>query len=389
VTLETMIKRAFVDWAEEAQVPAGLADRALRRRTRQRSLKIVVAMGSTVLLVGAAAVVAVSATGTTPRPPASVIRPEAVSMDTTLRTDLSDSFPRHLVAAGHTAVAAYVTGRWLPSAKKPKNLERTWYLYNQSSLTYQKTSWTYLDVAPGMHRAAVLDGPLPTSRVGILDLSTNKVTRWISFDHQVGGVSWAQDGRRLVLTTYDKNPDSYEHYGENLRTGFYLMDADAEPGSFHSVPGNPDNPNSRTDFEWSHSGALIKANTGTKPYWEFYDLNGKPQPAPPFEADSSQQAGLSPKGNLITEFGPGAGPNVTVTNVKTTTVVAILPIEQALAWADDDHLFAIGCAEKDCSGSGEFHNRLLLVGLDGTITPLTGFRDSQAQGAWVPLFTHR
>ncbi|HST83385.1 MAG TPA: hypothetical protein VLL08_16765 [Kineosporiaceae bacterium] len=310
-------------------------------------------------------------------------------MDTTLRTDLSDSFPRHLVAAGHTAVAAYFTGRWLPSAKKPKNFERTWYLYNQSSLTYQKTSWTYLDVAPGMHRAAVLDGQLPTSRVGILDLSTNKVTRWISFDHPVGGVSWAPDGRRLVVTAYDWNPDSFEHYGENLRTGFYVMDADAEPGTFHSLPGNSDNPNSRTDFKWSHSGTMLKTYTAMKPFWKFYDLNGKPQPTPPFEADSPEPAGLSPNGDLLTEFGPSTGPNITVTNVKTNTVVAILPIEQAKAWADDDHLFAIGCAEKACKGSGEFHNRLLLVGLDGTITPLTGFQDSRKQGAWSPVFTHR
>jgi len=45
--------------------------------------------------------------------------------------------------------------------------------------------------------------------------------------------------------------------------------------------------------------------------------------------------------------------------------------------------------EGQCSGKSEFHNRLLLVGLDGKTTPLTGYRNSQAAGAWVPQFTHR
>jgi hypothetical protein len=75
--------------------------------------------------------------------------------------------------------------------------------------------------------------------------------------------------------------------------------------------------------------------------------------------------------------------------VTTGKDVAVLPIEQAKAWADDNQLFAIGCALKECRGMSEFHNRLLLVRLDGKITPLTGYHRSDRLGSWVPLFTHR
>ena len=44
---------------------------------------------------------------------------------------------------------------------------------------------------------------------------------------------------------------------------------------------------------------------------------------------------------------------------------------------------------RSARGKGEFHNRLLLVNLQGKITPLTGYHRSDKLGAWVPLFTHR
>ncbi|MBC6457474.1 hypothetical protein [Actinomadura sp. HBU206391] len=102
-----------------------------------------------------------------------------------------------------------------------------------------------------------------------------------------------------------------------------------------------------------------------------------------------REAGLSPNGTLLPKFGPRPGPAVTVTNVKTGKAVAVLPIQQAWAWADDNQLFAIGCDPKKCRGKGEFRNRLLLVSLDGKITPLTGYQRSDRLGSWDPLFTHR
>jgi hypothetical protein len=302
-----------------------------------------------------------------------------------LRTDLNSKFPRHLVAAGHIAVAAYYTVKQVP-AKNPQTVKYTWYLYQPTSDTYAKTSWADLDVAPGMHQAAVLEGPLPTTRVGILDMATQKVTRWISVDHPVGDVAWAPDGRRLLLTGYPARSNKITDPGSS--TGFYVMDARADPGTFHPVPMDPDNPSTRADFHWSRTGALLWEDSHTLPR-RFFDLRGNQVPAPKLEAEAHEEAGLSPNGKLMPSFGPGPGPNITTTNVETGKTGANLPVEQARAWADDEHLIALACNPDACTGKGEFRNRLVLAGLDGKITPLTGYRDSQAPDAWEPIFTHR
>ncbi len=80
---------------------------------------------------------------------------------------------------------------------------------------------------------------------------------------------------------------------------------------------------------------------------------------------------------------------MTVRNIKTGRKVVTLPIEQARAWADDSHLFAIGCAVKKCTGKGEFRNRLMLISLGGRTTALTGYHRSDKIEAWVAVFTHR
>jgi hypothetical protein len=397
VNAETHIKNACGDLSAQARVPADLtdrvlsADRAPRARAR-RPLKYSLAAGATALLVGAGAAVAVTG-GSAPKPPTPTptIQPVTLSSDTTLRTDLGSTFPRHLVAAGHTAVAAYFTAH-----KGASGIERTYYLFDPSSGTYEKTPWAFLDVAPGMHQAAVIEGPLPAPRVGILDMATRKVTRWVSIGHKVGGVAWAPDGRRLLLTAYDKNPDMIDpgpRFGpegpSGSRTGFAVVDTATGHGTFHALAPYPGAPGTRQDFGWSRNGTLIWAPTETDPEKVFYDLNGRPQPAPAHEADGMEEAGLSPNGALQPKFGPNPGPAVTITNVKTGKTAAILPIEQARAWADDRQLFAVGCALKKCTGTGEFHNRLLLVNLQGKVTPLTGYHRSDKLGSWVPLFTHR
>jgi hypothetical protein len=388
VKLETLVKSTCEDWSAEARVPAGLADRALRGRTRRRSLKVMLAAGSTALLLGAGAVI-VAVSGSARQPSPTPIAPVTLSADTTLRTDLGNSFPRHLVAAGHTAVAAYHTSHRRPTADDPKAFATTWYLYDPATGTYEQTPWAFLDVAPGMHQAAVLEGPLPATRVGILDMNTRKVTRWIPVGHPVAGASWAPDGRRLILTAYDRSPDTPAEPGACSRTGYYVVNAGSGHGRFHPLAPDRNNPGTRQDLGWSRNGTLIWAPTATDPEKVFYDLDGKPHAAPPYEAGYAEPAGLSPNGTLRPRFGPIPGPAVTLTNVTTGKVAAILPIEQAWAWADDEHLFAVGCAAKRCKGKGEFHNRLLLVDLKGKITPLTGYHRSDQLGSWVPVFTHR
>jgi hypothetical protein len=387
---ETIVKSTLDEWAEEARVPAGLADRALRGRTRRRSFKIALVGGTSALLAGATAV-ALFATGGTARPEVA-FEPVSLSSETTLRTDLGSAFPRHLVAAGHMAVAAYYTSNTPMGADMGTDVgtvRRTWHLYNPSAGKYEKTDWAYLSVAPGMQRAAVLRGPLPTSKVGVLDMKTQEVTRWIKVGKPVGGLAWSPDGRRLLLTSYASNPDAPDGAEQPPRTGYYIVDSTAEPGAFHALPGSSDNGNSRQDLGWSRDGKLIWAPTATLPTKIFYDLDGRRRPAPPYEAGDQEEAGLSPDGTLLPEFGPIPGPAVTVTNVDSGRKAAVLPIQQALAWADNGRLFAMGCDVKKCEGKGEFRNRLLLVTLKGKITPLTGYQRSDRAGSWTPLFTHR
>jgi hypothetical protein len=245
-----------------------------------------------------------------------------------------------------------------------------------------------------MHQAAVIEGRLPAPRVGILDMATRKVTHWISIGHKVGGVAWAPDGRRLLLTAYGTDPDvadtSMSFNGPaGSRTGFAVVDTTTGHGAFHALAPYPGAPGTRQDLGWSRSGTLIWVPTETAPAKVFYDLNGRSRPAPAYEADDMEEAGLSPNGALLPKFGPKPGPAVTITNLKTGETAAVLPIEQARAWADDRQLFAVGCAAKKCRGTGEFHNRLLLVNLQGRITPLTGYHRSDKPGSWIPVFTHR
>ncbi|MFA1546623.1 hypothetical protein [Actinomadura chokoriensis] len=408
---DTIVESTMDEWAEEARVPAGLADRALRGRTRQRSFRIALIGGTSSLLAGAAAVTLVTGGGSVRPDPAEVaFEPASLSSETTTRTDLSSAFPRRLVAAGHMAVAAYYILN-TPLDAERGTLHRTWHLYNPSKGVYEETQWSYLSVAPGMQRAAVLQGALPTSRVGVLDMRTQKVTRWIKVDKPVGGLAWSPDGRRLLLTSYSANPDVLGRAaGKSPRTGYYVVSNAAEPGTFHPLPGIADNPNNRQDLDWSRDGKLIWAPTATVPSKIFYDLNDRRQPAPASDvgdgvpagaapgraggtsartAPSDEKAGLSPNGTLLPTFGPRPGPAVTVTDVNSGRKVAVLPIQQALAWADDSQLFAIGCDVKKCTGKGEFRNRLLLVTLKGKITPLTGYRRSDQLGTWIPIFTHR
>jgi hypothetical protein len=397
VNTETYIKDACGDLSARAHVPADLterilsADRAPQGRAR-RPLKYSLAAGATALLVGAGVAAVAVTSGSTSKSPAPTIQPVTLSSDTSLRTDLGSTFPRHLVAAGHTAVAAYYTAHKAASG----GLQRTYYLYDPGTGTYEKTPWAFVDVAPGMHQAAVLEGPLPAPRVGILDMATQKVTRWFSAGPKFGGAAWAPDGRRLLLTTYDQNPDMIDpgpgftiNGPAGSRTGYAVVDTATGHGTSRSLPPYPGAPGTRQDLGWSRNGKLIWAPTETAPTKVFYDLNGRAQPAPAHEADEMEEAGLSPNGELQPKFGPKPGPAVTITNVTTGRTAAILPIEQARAWADDGQLFAVGCAEKKCRGKGEFHNRLLLVNLQGKITPLTGYHRSDKLGAWVPLFTHR
>ncbi|MET8157253.1 hypothetical protein ABZT47_12825 [Sphaerisporangium sp. NPDC005289] len=416
---ETLLPETLGEWSKEAVVPHDLADRALRGRARYRFRSGVLAAGLTVAVVLVAVAVPqlvrndrapVPAAMTDPSDDIQISVAPAEPAETDLRTDTGNSPPRTLIAAGRTAVSAYYIDSAEKPAKGPKGAVRyrsTWYLYNPSTESYEKTPWAALDVAPGLKYAAVLEDELPTRRVGILDTATREVVKWIGLDHPVGEVAWSPDGTRLLTTAYDEDPRmrierpsgpvSFEDV-QNGRTGFHVVDVNAGTARFHAM-ANPSLmertgilcPMGGSPFGWSHDGALIWESTCTTPSKVFYDLQGRPHDPPngwthPWM--SSEDAGISPDGRLYADGGAPPGPQTTVREVGTGKLAGVQTTLQLLAWADDEHLIGLGCAGR-CEN--EFHNGLVLVSLDGKqITQLSGDRENaDAAGTWRPLLTRR
>jgi hypothetical protein len=350
------------------------------------------------VLVAAFALPALGLTDRADGPPATVT-------DTTgVVAHPDQSPPRDLIAAGDTALSAYWTSKWVTQsgsgADATLTLQRTWYLYSTSTGRYAKSPWAYLDVAPGMRTAAVLEGPLPSKRVGLLDLATGKVTRWIELEHPAGGVSWSPKGDKLAVTTYSKAPETMIGTPQisqfvQSRTGYYLVDPESGAKTYRRLPQDTSmGGNMREDVQWSRDGSLLKvADLPNSKSW-FYDLQGKEQPSPKGEEKGYPYAGLSPDGHYLAGDSAGEGNEIAteVLDARTGKRVAKQPVQELLAWADNDHLIAWGCDPKKCNGKGEFANQLLVVDVSGThVTPLSGFRKASSTygGRWTPLFTTR
>jgi hypothetical protein len=380
VKTETFLRQTLEDWSEEARVPGGLADRVLRRRGRRRFTSAALVVGAAALLAGAGVAIDTQ----TGKPPP-VVRP----VDTSLHADPADAPPKRLVAAGKVAISAYYTAHSSPTGNG--SLTRSWYVYSPATGGYRKVPWAWVDVAPGLRHAAVLDGPLPSARVGVMNLTTQRV-RWIPLRAAAGSVSWSPDGRSLLVTTYATDPDGREGpFRSRARTGFVIVDVKSGEAHFHRLASDPNAMSTRQDLGWSRDGTLIWSPTQREnPARIFYDLNGGPRPAPAHEAELSEEAGLSPNGRLLAASGPPPGPNTIVNDVRTGKRAGLQPVEQLSAWADDTHLIALACSPNKCGGKGEFHNRYVLVSVDGkSLIPLTGYvRNSDVDG-WHPVFTHR
>jgi hypothetical protein len=375
VKTETYIRKVLDEWSTEAQVPTGLADRALRRSTAERLTQVALVVGVVGLLAWAGAV------ADTRLKPHSVTRP----VDTSLHTDPSDAPPKRLVAAGKVAISTYRTLR--VSGKK---VSYTWYLYDPASGGYRKVPWAWLAVAPGMRQAAVLDGPLPSARVGILDMKTQRVTRWIPLKAAAGGLAWSPDGRQLLVTTYATDPAAEYRPGTGARTGFIVVDPRSGAAHFHSLLFDRANQNGRQDLGWSRDGKLIWAPTMNfrAPTRLFYDLNGVPRPAPAHEADQLEEAGISPNGRLMAAH---PGPGLSISDLTTGRQVSTLPVMQIVAWADDTHVIVQMCdLKKKCGGPRTLSYRFVLMSIDGrTTVPLTGYKTLATVGSWDPVFTPR
>ncbi|MFF3611244.1 WD40 repeat domain-containing protein [Streptomyces sp. NPDC002580] len=397
--------RDSLRWKAVQQSPLApnFADRVLTVKRRRRNSRFAAVAAATVAVVAVAVVVPLLDSGQDgPR-----LASETNLSDIIAHPDQTP--PKDLIAAGDTALAAYYTSDRVERSSKVGVLERTYSLLDQKTGKYVKTTkWSYVSVAPGMRTAAVLEKELPAKRIGLLDLLTGKIERWIPVDHAVASAEFSSDGSQLVATTYAKNPDlvykaDYDsdgdgkkndwekHYQESDRTGFSIVDVASGKSSWSEVTDN-ENVNVRQDFAFSHDDRLVYTGRTMQPDVQFYDLKGDKtdEPANEKHLHWSVEARLSPDGKLAAgEFAGGAKTTASeIVDPYTGKRVAKVRGQQLLAWVDNKRLIAWDILP----GTNEFHSRLVLItiGSDKEV-PLSGFRkgDDGAAGRWTPLFAQR
>ncbi|MGP4052683.1 WD40 repeat domain-containing protein [Streptomyces sp. 2A115] len=405
MNVDELVRDVFSEQAEDnVAAPPHFADRILAVRRRRRTRTIACTAAVTAAVVAAVTVPLLNGGGDD-------VRPASRTNNSDIIGHPNQSPPKDLIAAGDTVLAAFSVYKNVKQPGGDVVRTRTYGLLDQKTGKYEKVKWAFLDVAPGTRTAAVLEGELPAKRIGLLDMISGKVERWIPMDRGVAAVSFSPDGKKLVATTYGKNPDrefvdhKWSVNGKEVpgpvqsRTGFAVVDLDSGKADWHKAPAKADESgwfgNAREDFGWSHDGKLVYSNTVTKPFREYYDLEGQETDVPEGEKFLTySEGGLSPDGKLAAGDFAGSGGEiaVAVNDAKTGERVAKLPAQQLLAWADDKRLIAWGCDPERCSGTGEFRNQLLLVTM-GTnqVVPLSDFRKASADypGRWIPEFSTR
>ncbi|MER5481029.1 WD40 repeat domain-containing protein [Streptomyces sp. NPDC002734] len=414
--VDELVRDVLTEQAD-AQSPAStlLADRVLTAHRRRAQRRIVGVAAVTAAVVGLAFWGPLpGGAGHTPAG-----KEQGAAKEIVAHPDQSP--PRDLIAAGDVMMAGYVVPeRVLFEEKGEKSSEefsegeirRTFWLLDPDSRTYEKDErWSTLAIAPSGLQAAVLERGLPSRRIGILDLRTREVERWIDIggdDRQgIGGLAFSQDGASLLATTYHDNPDrlledasgTVRQFVESTRTGFWHLDLATGERHWAAVEAPVEKEhgfewsliNTRQDFEYTQDGRAVRSGLTSRPGRVFHDLRGRSIDPPPGEVDwePSVEAGVSPDGRLMA--GPFAGKRLgtsswildTRTGRKTE-----VPGQQLLAWAGNDSLIAWDIGK---GSSSEHANRLVLVtiGSDRTV-PLSGPRGSKGdKGRWQPLFVRR
>jgi hypothetical protein len=404
VNVEELVRESLREQAVEQPAPGpGFADRVLATRRRRRTRTFASVAAATAAVVAVAVAVPLLHSGEDRARLASEM-------------NLSDIIahpgqtpPRDLIAAGDTALAAYYTQHNVKQTATRAVATRTYHLLDQKTGKYVKTTkWSVLAVAPGMRTAAVLENELPARRIGVLDLLTGKVERWIPVDRGVAGIEFSPDGSKLVATTYAKNPDliykaDYDsdgdgkkndwmpRFGESDRTGFYVIDVASGKASWAKVAETKD-VNVRQDFAFGADGKLVYSGLTTEPHDQYYDFEGHKvdKPAKEKYLHWFVDARLSPNGKLAAgDFAGGAKTTASAINDPDTGKrLYKVHGQQLLAWADDKRLIAWDIAP----GTNEFHNRLVLVTIGSDkVVPLSGFRKGNdgAGGRWTPVFAER
>ncbi|WP_420312060.1 WD40 repeat domain-containing protein [Streptomyces sp. YS-B37] len=404
MNIEELVRDSLREQASRQTPPAtGFADRVLAvRRRRTRRLATVAAAAVAVITVAVA--VPLLEPGRTDVRPAEVIDGVVTHPD--------QWPPRDLIAAGGTALAAYYTADTVARTSVEGVFTRTYWLLDPRTDKYRKnTRWSYVAVAPGMHTAAVLEQNLPAHRIGILDLTTGRVERWIPVERGVGAVEFSHDGGRIVATTYDDNPDArtlsavnadtgasdwLAPRGESSRTGFYVLDTATGTGTWSGVAKDT-RVQSRQDFRFTRSGEQVYAQVlGDRDGSEqFYGLDGDKIAAPPEEKylRADVDARLSPNRRLAAlgltkEVGGSPGKSYSsIRDPRTGKEITKVRGSHLLAWVDDRRLIAW---ERTTSLEETYLPRLVLVtiGSDKDV-PLSGTYKDIYTKYWAPVFAER
>ncbi|MEU9355889.1 WD40 repeat domain-containing protein [Streptomyces griseoloalbus] len=407
MNVDDVVREAMREQAADLTPPGpGFADRvlAVRRRRRVRGLATVAAAAAAVIAV-AVGVPALDSGGEGARPSGGVEQDETIA-----RTDQSP--PRDLLAAGNVALAAYFTTDKVRLSADRMVSERTYWLLDPRTKKYEKDDrWSFVAVAPGLRTAAVLERELPADRVGLLDLASGEVERWIPVDHRAGGLAFSPDGRKLVATTYGEDPGlllrvedpggpvGWQPREISSRNGFQVIDVASGTGSWTEVEtsdepfGDAGFVNARQDFAFSADGRLVWAGRVSDTVdLDWFDLAGDAVAPPAREAHRiwHVDAGLSPDGRrLAGDFAGGMTKTSSwILEPRTGRKVTEVHGQQLLAWADNDSLVAW-----DIGADGnEFHQRLVLVTVGSDeVVPLSGFRSPKddTKGRWEPVFARR
>ncbi|SNT47990.1 YncE family protein [Actinacidiphila glaucinigra] len=400
MNIDQLVRDSLREQAAEQPTPApGLADRVLTVRRRRRTRALAAAAAATAAMVTIAMAVPLMNTGKDDTRLAHVsAHPEQTP-------------PRDMIAAGDLALAAYYT--WETDAHGAP--VRAYRILDPKTGTYVKTSkWSRVAVAPGLRTAAVLERNLPARRIGLLDLRTGEVERWIPVDRGVASVEFSPDGSKLVATTYGRNPDlrykkaKYDYDGDgekdwtlgldapgqSSRTGFYILDVASGEGSWSEVAG-ADQLGVRQDFAFNHDGKLVQSGLFSAPYRQYYDFAGQQVAVPANEAYASwrNESGLSPDGKFagggfLRGTRPVGQSRSKLLDPYTGKQVTTVRGAELLAWVDNKHLIAWDFTPDVKSPS----LRLVLVTIGSDeVAPLSGITKGLdgAAGHWTPIFAER
>lgn len=406
MNVDELVRDALREQAAELTAPGpGFAERVLAVRRRRRTRGLVAAAALTAVIAVSVGVPVLDAGGEGVRPSGGVEQGEVIAR-------AGQSPPRDLLAAGEVAMAAYFTTEKVQLAEDRRVSERTYWLLDPGTEKYEKDDrWSFVAVAPGLRTAAVLERELPAGRIGLLDLASGEVKRWIPVDHKVAGLAFSPDGRKLVATTYGENPDvlhriedpdgsvGWQSREMSPRNGFQVVDVASGAGSWveietsNDLSGPAGTINARQDFDFSADGRFVWAGRISMEIpLDYFDLAGNAVEPPPREAHRiwHVDAGLSPDGRRLAGDFAGKSHQTSswILDPRTGEQVAEIRGQQLLAWADDESLVAW-----DIGADGnEFHQRLVLVTVGSDkVVPLSGFRSPKddTRGRWEPVFVRR